>query len=316
MILFFYGPNTFLISEKLRELKEKYKKAAGGDLNYIRIPADQLSFEQYSRQVLAMPLLSSSRLIIVENVLKAPKELQDRVKETLKNVPASTNLVFAEFGEPDKRLGLLRVLEKEKHQYFKNMLPGELIRYITSRAIAKGSKISREAAQILAEYTLGDLWKIDTELEKLINFASDEISAGDVEAISSRGVLANAFAFADSLSSGNTKKALGELKNLLAVREPPLKILGLIGYQFRSIACVKSALETTQDRYQIAKTASLSPYQVGKFFGLAQKISWLKISQIYSFLVLIDEKIKTGKIEGDEGLKDLVLSLGLQSEEL
>jgi len=326
MVLFFYGPNTFLINEKLRELSAKYKKAAGGDLNYVRAAASDLTYDEYARQVLAVPLLCSSRLIVIESPFSAPKELQDKIKDSLNLIPPTTNLVFVELGEPDRRLGLLHALKKEKNQYFGELVGAQVIKFIKSQALIKGATISNGAAQVLCDYTLGDLWKIDNELEKLANYTRGEISVSDVETITTRGVSANAFAFVDSLAANNLKRALENLNNLLAAGEPPLKILGLINYQFRSIACVKAALETikgrgfsrptsggAQDdkgrRFQIAKMSSLSPFQVNKFYSLAEKLSWQELLGVYSRLVLVDEKIKTGKIEGSEGLKELVLSI-------
>ena len=113
----------------------------------------------------------------------------------------------------------------------------------------------------------------------------------------------------EDLSKENKSSAFKHLQALLTSGEPPLRILALINYQFRTIAQVKEALEISSNQFAIAKAAKLSPFQVSKTVSLAPKFSYTKLSGIYFEMSRVDEDIKTGKIEDSEGLRDLVLAI-------
>jgi len=312
MILFFYGPNTFLISRKLHELKNKYIGSVGGDLNLTTLSGEELSFEEFVRSVQAMPLMASSRLVIIEGLFKnQSRDVLNKIKDFLADVPSTTVLVFIEYGWPDKRLGLFKALGKCKVQQFPDLSFDQQVKFVLQEVRLRDGQIKDAAARLLVGYVNGDLWRLKNEIEKLTSYcANATISEKDIQELVSETVSANAFLLIDHLARGRCKEALGELINLLKTGEPPLKILALINYQFRSVAQVKNAQEKSNNSFAISKITGLAPFQIARLASLARKLSWGDLSRSYEEMVLIDEQIKTGKIEADEGLKDLVMRLG------
>jgi len=319
MILFFYGPNTFLIHRKICELKQKYVGASGSDLNLLNLEGAEITLDQFLSQAQAMPLLATSRLIVIEGILKnKSKETLEKIKENLGKISSSTNVVFVEYGEPDKRTSFFKALANPsygarpvregsspngvKSQYFGMLDSRATVKFICDEVLSHNAAISPAAAEILSEYSLGNLWFLSSEIGKLVNFVQNRpISAQDVELLSTRNISSNTFALVDFLAKRDTPRALRELEKLITTSEPPLKILSLINYQFRSIAQIKDAREFNTK-------APLSPYQFSKLNAYSDKFSWRDLSQIYGLMMAIDEKIKTGKIEPVEGLKELVLN--------
>ena len=115
MVLFIYGPNDYLVQHKLQELKERYRQKAGGDLNLVTLEGENLAFEDFAAQVQAMPLLFTSRLVIVRDVFKTKnRPLLEKIKDFLPRIPKSSVVVFADFNDVDKRLGLFKALNKPK----------------------------------------------------------------------------------------------------------------------------------------------------------------------------------------------------------
>jgi len=311
MILFFYGPNDYLISRKVRELKDKYLQKAGGDLNLVTLNGSSLKSEDFSRQIMAMPLLSTSRLIIVEGILKnKDKKLQEEVKNLIPKVSSSTILLFIEIGSPDRRLGLFKALNKPKvAQEFKMIEPYRLSQFIKGEVKDRRAVIDDDAAELIGEFVGDNLWRLSSEIEKLISFANGQIRRSDVEELVEQNVTTNIFSLIDDLSHSNKASALKHLSALLKSGEPPLRILSLINYQYRTITQVKEALEKSDNQFAIVKITSLSPFQVSKSISLARKFTFQRLSEIYSEIARVDEEIKTGKIEDSEGLKDLILAV-------
>ena len=311
MVLFFFGQNDYMIARKVRELKDKYLAKAGGDLNLVEIDGVNLKFEDFSRQIMAMPLLSSSRLIIVEGIFKnKDKKTMDQIKDSLDKVSSSTVLLFVERGNPDRRLGIFRALNKPKiAQEFKAIEPYKMVSYIKAEAKERGCEIAPNAAQLLADFVGDNLWRLSNELDKLASYASNKIEAKDVEEMVEKNIASNIFAMIDDLSHAKQSGALRHLNALFSANEPPLRILALINYQFRTIVQVKEAMEISQNQYEISKITRLSPFQVSKTLSQARNFTFQDLSRIYTHMARVDFEIKTGKIEDREGLKDLVLAV-------
>lgn len=300
-----------MLRKKVREIEQKYEKTAGGDFNLQKIDSDGFNFESFAVSAQAVPLLATSRLIEVSNVFSVrDKTIHEGIKNILPKIPPTTVIIFIEEGVPDKRLGLFKALNVKKSAYeFKNLSGSALNDFVEQEVILLGGKITKEATALLVEYVGDDLWRLANEISKLTNYCDGEIATEDVEELVSKNITGNVFQLIEYISSGNKKNALSVLEKIIASDEPPLKVLAVIVYQFRVIAQIKSAVEQSDNNYQIAKICSLSPFQVMKNKSFAKKMTWDDISTSYGKLAFFDEGMKSGKIGGVEGLRELVINL-------
>jgi len=310
MILFFFGSNNYLISRKLRELKERYRQKSGGDLNLATIDGENLDFNEFARQTQAMPLLASSRLIVINDIFKnRSRETLDCIKDFLPKIPESTVVIFVEQSMPDKRLGLFKALNKPKvAQEFKPLDVMSTKDFIREEIESLGGQIEPAAIDVLCDFVQDDLWRLGNEISKLISYCqSEKIKRTDVENLVSRDVFGNSFKLADAIMKKDCKNALGHLGALIEAGEPPLKIFGLIVYQFRVMSYVLQASAVSNNKFAIAKQTGLNPFQIDKILPFSKKTDFGQLSLIFSRLSSIDEAIKSGKIEPGEALKDFIL---------
>jgi len=311
LILFFYGPNDFLLKRKLRDLKDKYQTASKGSFDLVTLEGEGLSLESFTSQVQTMALFAATRLIVINQIFDAHKEVQNEIKEYLPSISQSAVVVFVHVGEPDKRFSLFKALNKPKiSQYFTKIESGELNRFTLDLATSYGGKFENGALSYLIESVGSDLWQISNEVEKLTTYKGNlPITREDIDLLVSKNLFANAFALADAMTSGDKTRAFRELDALISSGEMPLKILGAINYQFRLIALIKDELEQNHSSYEIAGRLKIRPFQVQKAIGFAKTVSWQELSKIYELLLAMDESAKTGKIEPEEALKELVLEV-------
>jgi len=309
MILFFYGPNEYLLTRKLRELKDRYQKSSGGNFDLINLEGSELTYEKFSSQVQAMALFASTRLVIIENIFSAPKEVQEKIKGFLEKVSQSTVVIFVQRGEPDKRLGLYKVLNKPKiSQHFQNISDDKIPDFILNETISRGGKITRQSAQYLFQNLGNDFWRISNEIDKLVTYRqNEEIRREDVDLLVSKNLTSNVFLMIDDLVRGNKGRALMELKKLYLNNEPPLKILGAINYQVRVIAQIVDS-GASENAFALSKKIGLQYFQVKNSIDLCKTLARQDVALIYDRLLYCDRSIKTGKIEPEEGLKELILS--------
>jgi hypothetical protein len=92
------------------------------------------------------------------------------------------------------------------------------------------------------------------------------------------------------------RKALDYYYDLLALKEPPLRILFLLGRQFKLLLEVKSMEAQGIGRKEMAEKVGLSPYVVGKYQTQARAFKIATLRGIIEDCVSTEEQIKTGNI--------------------
>ena len=311
MILFFYGPNDYLLKQKLSELKDKYKTASKGSFDLATLEGSDLTLEKFAAQTQTMALFASTRLVVIDQIFDAPKEVQDKIKEYLAKVNQSAVVVFVHNGEPDKRLGLFKALNKPKSsQYFAKIDDHQLLPFVRQFALKRQAQFATGAAEYLVERVGNDLWQLTCEIEKLATFKNKgEISREDIDLLVTPNLNANAFVLTDAIVQRNRPKALNELGVLLSIGEDAFKIMGAINYQMRVLAQVKDESERGTSSYELASKLKLRPFRVQKTLPIAKKMSWQELVGIYRRLVELDEGAKTGKMIAEEALKDLLINI-------
>lgn len=341
MLLFLYGEDTYRLRHKLNEMKEKYISASLGDTNLCVLDGKTATSDEIIRQVLAFPFLAKSRLVIIENLLMSAKKtkgdpapktqllhlvgvtkvagktksdktagVQEKIGEFLEKVPESTVLVFAEFGNPDKRTSLFKKLSKLKMaQEFKPLDEMSVKKWIREEVQRVGGEITPDAVERLFISVGADLWRLSNEIMKLVTY-NPKITGETVELLVRAQIQSDIFKLIDAVASSKQKLALKELHELLANGENELYILSMIVYQYRNMLVIKDFVNRgVSSQWELAKTAGLHPFVAGKTLSLVRNYNIDDLKNIYAKLLEQDLAIKTGKMEPQTALDLLVLDL-------
>lgn len=308
MILFFYGQDSYRLSQQVKKLKEKFISASLGDTNLAVLDSKKLTYDEYIRQILAMPFLSKTRLVIVENILsEGKKELQEQIGEALSKVPETTVLLFTETA-PDKRLSLYKKLVKvDKVQEFLPLEEIQIKRWIKSETEERGGSIDTEAVNLLFSYIGPDLWRLTNEIDKLITY-NKRLTTETIELLVQSQAEKDIFRLVDALGQKNLKKALNETNKLLRAGENEIYIFSMMCYGFRNLIIIKDLQERlhTSNSWTIQKEAGLNPYVIQKTIAQSNNFDFLELKKHYDTLLDFDHRLKTGRIEGKAALSILV----------
>lgn len=309
MYLFLYGEDSFRSRQKLEQIKQKYQEKVGSSLNLIVKEGIELEPENFLADLTTIPFLASTRLIIVQNPFGAPAELQRKIAGALPKTPDSTVLVFWQQGLPDERTVLFKALNQPGQSERFNLLKNErLLDWLYGSVEEKGGKIEKPAAELLKEAIGSDLWRMSSEVEKLLSFTGGKIDEGAVKTLVVSDLKINAFDMIDHLVAGNFKQALRELSELLASEEEPLKILGALVYQIRQLILVRSLPPRFSPR-EISRRLKISPFAVYRCLRALRRIGLEELSKMHEELLKADIALKTGIIEPRLGLWFLVFNL-------
>ena len=136
------------------------------------------------------------------------------------------------------------------------------------------------------------------ELEKISSYCMgrDSVSVSDVDAVCANWLSNQIFAMTDAIVEHNQKKAMDLYYDLLALREPPQKILALIFRQFNIMLQVKEMSDNHKDKASIASAVHLAPFIVSKYINLARSYTIAQLKACLEMCVASDEAYKSGKL--------------------
>ncbi len=139
---------------------------------------------------------------------------------------------------------------------------------------------------------------LEKELEKLFSYTlgKDEITAADIDDICTTQITNKIFDMIEAVAAKRQKQALDYYYDLLALKEPPMRILYLLSRQFKLLLEVKDLMGRGNDKAQIAKTAKLHPFVAGKYMQQCRTFSKAELRDIMEEAASTEEMVKTGRM--------------------
>ncbi|WP_346662684.1 DNA polymerase III subunit delta [uncultured Merdimonas sp.] len=291
-----YGEEAYL----KKQYKDKLTDAMfpdGDRMNYAYYEGKGIHPGELIDLAETMPFFAARRLIVVENsgfFKSASPELADYIK----NMPDTACFLFVE-QEVDKRGRLYKaVKEKGRIVEFGRQDEKTLLYWIASTVKREGKKIRESSARHLLERTGTDMESLTQEMEKLFSYTMgrEEVTAEDIDAVCTHHISSQIFAMVEAVASKQQKKALYLYYDLLALKEPPMRILFLLVRQFKLLMEVGDMKRQGFDKSRIAKEAGIHPFAAGKYMQQSRYFSSEELRGILEEAADIEERVKTGRL--------------------
>lgn len=295
-IYLLFGEERYL----LLQYKDKLRKALvneGDSMNYTAYEGEGISVKEVIDLAETMPFLAQYRVIELSGT-GLFKKGGDELADYLQNVPESTIFIICET-EVDKR-GRAYKAAKEHGRAIEFSLPEErdVRTWIRAKVSKAGKRISEQTVQYFLEIAGADMGTMAGEIEKLICYAMEreEITRADVDAISTRQITGEIFNMVEAVARGQQTKALALYGNLLALKEPPMRILFLITRQFHHLLQVKLLKKDYKPEKEMASILGVPPFAVSKYVAQAEKFTEKELRRAVEECVAAEEDIKTGQM--------------------
>ena len=290
-----YGEEAFL----RKSLKNQLKEAISGDdtMNCTCFEGKEVSVSELIGLAETLPFFAENRLLIIENSGLFKREA-DALADYLPSMPESTQMVFVE-SEIDKRGRLFKKVKELGHPAEAARQPESALKtWIAGILKASGIRVTESTLNVLLTYTGDDMYMIRTEVEKLISYLGERqvLTAEDIEAVCTPQIVGRIFDMITAMSMKNQKRALELYYDLLALKEPPMRILFLIARQYNQLMQVKELSEQGADQGTIAKKAGLQPFIAGKMKTRARDFTVEELRSNLSACVDMEEAVKTGRM--------------------
>lgn len=306
--------NIYLLTGEEVYLRDQYKKRLR---NALLDPEDTMNasvFEGKNTDPKAvidlaetMPFFAERRVILIEDsgfTKNACPELADYVPD----IPESTCIILVE-DEVDKRGRLYKAIKKDGRAVeFKRQDERTLMRWVLGLLKKENKNITEETMKVFLGRTGSDMMNIERELEKLLCYSMDRdvITTEDVEAVCTEQTENRVFDMVQAITDKDQKKALDLYADLLAMKEPPMRILFLITRQFNQLLQLKSMAAQGMDKSEMAKKAGIPPFAMGKYQAQCRKFSMQQLREAVESCVETEEMVKTGRM-GDQISVELLI---------
>ena len=296
--------NAYLLYGDEDYLKKQYRDK----LVHALVPGDDsMNFAKYEGKDInlgdvidlaeTLPFFADRRVILIADS-GFFKSSQEQLADYLGQIQETTYFVFVE-SEVDKRSKTYKALSKSGCAVDFSMPDEKLLTtWMGSRIKAAGKSISREAWQEFFERTNDSMDHMDKEMEKLLSYTydKDSIALEDVEAICTKQVQTKIFDMISFIASKNLSKVMELYHDMLAAKEPPIRILALIIRQFDQMYLLKDMASTGMNASTIAGKLGIRDFIVKKNLGLARNFTMEQIRQLLEDAADLDERAKTGLI--------------------
>ncbi len=291
-----YGEEAYLKKQYGKKLRQALS-VPGDTMNAAFYEGKNISLGEIIDLAETLPFFAEHRLIMVQDsgfFKNSPEELS----EYFKHAAATVCFVFVE-EEVDKRGKLYKAAKNAGRVVEFTRQPEEVLtRWILSKLKREQKKITRPVLQLFLEKAGNDMENIDKELEKLFCYTlgREIISEEDVEAICVGQTTNRIFEMVNKIAEKQQKQALDLYYDLLALKEPPMRILFLIARQFQILLMVKDLKRQGYDNKFIASKAKIPEFAVRRNFAQAGRFQTMQLKQAVADCVQAEEDVKTGNL--------------------
>lgn len=306
------GEETYLC----KQAKDKLKNALSSPddtMNYSYYEGKKINLSEVADLAMTLPFFQEKRLLILEES-GLFKNSPDDMVALISNLPDTTCMVFVE-SEVDKRSRLYKAVQK--YGYVANLnTPDEktLMVWISSILKQEKKQIKESVLRYFLERTGTDMEHVKQELDKLCAYILDreEITIEDVQAITTQITTSKIFDMLEAIVKGNQQVAIDYYYDLLALKEPPMRILSLLVRQFNLILQITQMDNCSIPRSEIARQVSIPSFVVGKYLEQGRRYNRQSLEEILLKCADMEEAVKTGRMTDVIAVELLIIAFSNQ----
>jgi DNA polymerase-3 subunit delta len=306
--------NVYLICGEEEYLKLNYKnqliQAVAGDdtMNLGVYEGKNIDINEVIDSAETFPFFAEHRLIVMDNT-GLFKSGGDTLAEYIKKIPETTIFLFVE-SNVDKRSKLYKAVKSAGYVCEINRQTEQDISVWAARIFDRDDKkITKANMSYLIANVGTDMEILSREIEKLITYAMGKnvISKEDIDAVCIKQLNVRIFDMIDAISMKNQKKTLDCYYELIAEKEPPMRILYMLSRQFNLMLQAKNLSGRGMQKDQIAATMGVQGFIAGKCISQSRNFSLENLKMGLAESVKTEELIKSGTMDENIGVEMLLV---------
>jgi DNA polymerase-3 subunit delta len=290
-----YGEEEFL----KKSYKGQLRAAIAGDdtMNTMVLDGKEADVVAVKDFLVTMPFFADYRLVVLSET-GLFSTAADAWADMISQIPDTAVLIFEET-KVDKRSRLYKAVSKVGYACeMKKPSDSELMQW-TVKILKRDDKvITRPTCEALLMRAGDNMENLRTQLEKLVCYVGErqEITMADVEAVCTEQADSQVFRMLDAATEGRSQVALSLYYDMLALREPSMRIMYLIGRQCNQLLLVREMAAAGAGSGQIASELKLQPFVVTKTIKQSRAFTTEQLQGFVQMCVELEELVKTGRM--------------------
>ena len=293
----FFGEEGYLKKQYRNKLLQAWNPD-GDTMNESRFEGKGIDVKEVISLGETIPFFSDRRIILLENTGFFKNQCPE-LAEYLNNLPDYLYLLFVE-EEVDKRSKMFKTVKQIGRVVdFAVQDEKTLMRWVLGIMKREGKQITQRDMEHFLSKTGTDMSNIEKELEKLLCYTMDRsvITGEDIDAVCTTQNNNRIFAMVQAVAEQNQKKALDLYYDLLALKEPPMRILFLLSKQFRQMVLAKKMAGEGAAQSEIASKVGVQSFVARNLLSCARAYSTEELEQAEVDFAEAEEAVKTGRLQ-------------------
>lgn len=298
------GEESYFIDETIIKLKTAL--SGDGEIEVMTFDLDEVPVDYVIDEADTIPFFSDRKLVIAKNssFLKATEKGKEKIDHDLKRLEnwlghpsdMSITVFIAPYEKLDERKKVTKLL-KEKAVLVHAETPKEqdLAVWIKAEVKGRGKTITQDGLDQLVSMVGPNMLQLQMEIEKICLYLgeSGEITNFLVEDLVAKTLEQDAFKMLNAYLERNHKVALEIYHDLLRQKEEPIKLVGLLASNIRTMSNVYYLVKKGYHPQQIAKQLKVHPYRVKLMVENRQRPSDENLLKALYRLSEVDLALKT-----------------------
>lgn len=303
-----YGTDDFLINKEIDKIINK-EKIDDNSISKYDLEID--SIKDIIEDATTVSLFDDKKIIVINNCtyFNKVKNNEDDVNllfEYLTNSNPDTILIIINHASSIDSTKKITKLIKDKGKVVEltlDNIPGLV------HKMFEPYKLDLDVVSLLISRVGEDIDILAQEVDKLKAYKIDDmhITKEDVIAASQFNIDTDIFKFIDNIINKNKEEALNTYHELLKNNEEPIKIIALLASKFRLMYQASTLDKKRMSSNDIANMLGVKAYPVKLAIKASARYPEKVLLGYLKRLAILDEEIKTGKINPELGLELFIL---------
>ena len=312
-----YGEEDYIRTLYLKRIRETILDGPAADFNFHRFDRENLDWEGVESAVETLPMMAERSLVLVTDVdlYKEPEGAREKIIAILTDIPPHCCLVFhydtVSFS-PDRRMKKLHSAVEEAAELveFQKQSASDLRVWIRKQARNGGKDIDMETSDYLAFLTDGSLSAMEGEIKKLCAYArGDLIVRQDVDDLVEPALTAVSFDISNAIVDGDYDRALQKLRELFAMQQEPIALLGAVAGQMRRLQCARVLSDHGRGTGELMKLCGIGEYGARLAMNAARRLPAGFCGRAVMLCLETDRRLKTSVDDPKRQLELLLIQL-------
>ncbi|MEM7675377.1 MAG: DNA polymerase III subunit delta [Myxococcota bacterium] len=305
------GEERVLIDEMIQAIIAASVPDHARDFNLDRLSGREVTPTRVLDTAQTLPAFAQRRVVVVEYADKLGFEKSEGFVQYIEAPNPSTVLVLVA-DKFDGRTKAYRAIKKAGFALrFAKPKPREMPQLIRRRAEVLGVAIETPAIRMLADAVGADVGAASQALEVLSLYTGGrKVTAADVTAVVSVTREESIFELVDAIGHGDRVAVLTALHTMLVVnREPPLRVLFMVGRHYRNLLKARAAMDAGANREVILAEVGVPPFLLNNLMDQARRHSLTELARGLGAVTHADQALKGGPLSSVRTMERLVLQL-------